>query len=465
MKRYFKITFLVTTVSLVLLFAHTAFAAGGKVSLEVENTARGIRLEWSECEGAYYYEVYRQTGKKGDKLLLSKVQNVFYDDTAASEGKTYSYTVVPVFADYSTGDESDTATLYRMSASFISGAGSQRNGLYIKWKSVKNAKGYRVYRKTAEDSEWMSVAKLGADAKSYIDGEINPGQRYTYCVKAFMGEYEGCAGNEKELSYISYPSVKGITNTDNGILLSWEGGTEAAYYVIYRKMGDETAYRPCALLDADYTEYEDKSALAGQVCSYYICGADAEGNMGSYDREISLRHVRKSEITAAVNTVKGIKLFWSKSEGCQGYAIFKKAKGDKGWKLRGIVYGDSNLSAVDSKVSNKELYTYTVRSFRDKTLATYDNEGATLRFYAAPEKVSCKADKEKGNVLKWSAVTSADSYAVYRKETDSDWKFLGFTTDNSFNDKALQAKKKYVYGVEVYEGSVLRSGRAEVTAK
>lgn len=466
MKRYFKSAeFFILALMAIIIFSFVSFATNSKVILKAENSTEGIRLEWTASEGAYYYEVYRKTGQKGEKQLLSKAQTTDFADTTAKEGKTYNYTVVTVYSDYSVGSESNSISLYRLTSVEISEAGSHRNGLYIKWRAVKNAKGYRVYRKTADNPEWLSVSKNAADELSFTDEEISPGQKYTYCVKAFMGEYESASANEKELSYISYPTVKGIENTDKGIRLNWESSDEAVYYAVFRKMGEETSYSLLALLDANYTEYEDKSATAGQLCSYYICSTDAEGNKSSYDREISLRHIKKSLITAAVNVPTGIKLYWSKSEGCQGYAIFKKTHTDGEWKLRGIIYGDSNLTAVDTKIKHKEKATYTVRAFRDSVLAAYDEDGVSLRFYTAPEKLTCKTDKEKGNVLTWSGIKGTRNYAVYRKPTDGNWKFLGFTNKNTFTDKSIKVKEKYVYGVEVYEGSILHSGTVTCKSK
>ncbi len=465
MKKICRTAFFALTVSLLMLFSTAVFAANGKVTLEAVNTVQGIHLEWNECEGAYYYEVYRQIGKKGEKLLLSKVQSTSYEDTQTVNGKTYSYTVVPVFADYSATKESEATTVYRLAAATVSKGASQRNGIYIRWNGVKNAKGYRVYRKTAEDNEWSSVAKLGADVRSFLDGEVNPGQYYTYCVRPFVGKYEGAAVNEKQLSYISYPVVKDIKNTENGVLLSWEEISDAAYYFIYRKTGADSSFKAIALLDSGYTEYEDKAAVSGELCTYYICAADNNGNKGSFDREVSVKYVKKSVITAAVNSVKGINLFWSKSEGCQGYAIYRKTLGEKEWKLRGTVYGENRLSAVDSKVENKKVYLYTVRAFKDRTLAVYDEEGVSLRFISAPEKLKVKNSDDKGRVLSWDKVDGVKDYAVYRKEGDSSWTFLGITSKSTFTDKTAKSKKKYTYGVEAYEGSVLKSGMVEITSK
>lgn len=465
MKKIFNFSFFTIMLSFIALFSLNSLAAGSGVKLEAVNTATGIRVEWNECDGAYYYEVYRQTGKKGEKLLLSKVQTTFYEDTDAAEGKKHSYTVIPAFADYSTAKESEAATVYRLAAVEISKGGSQRNGIYIKWKGVENAKGYRIYRKTAEDTEWTEVAKLGAGKRAWLDGEISPGQKYSYCVKAFSGEYESAAANEKQLSYIAYPEVKGIENTENGVLLKWEEASDVAYYMVYRKAGAESSFKAIALIDAGYTEYEDKAAPSGQLCTYYIRGTDIEGNKGSFDKEISVKHVKKSVITAAVNGTKGIKLFWSKSEGSQGYAIYRKAPGDKDWKLRGTVYGESRLSATDTKVENGKIYLYTVRAFKDRVLAVYDDEGISLRFYSAPEKLKVKNSGEKGRVLSWDKVDGVKHYAVYRKQGDDAWTFLGITQDGKFTDTSAKAKKKYTYGVEVYEGSVLKSGMTEIVSK
>ncbi|MBE6785793.1 MAG: hypothetical protein E7538_06125 [Ruminococcaceae bacterium] len=464
MKKLYRMSIPAAVVLLLLLFSFVAFAADGKVTLEAANSAEGIHLQWNECKGAYYYEVYRQTGKKGEKLLLSKVQTTSYEDRDTVSGKTYSYTVVPAFADYTVAKESDAVSVYCISAVRISKAESQRNGITLEWKAVKNAKGYRLYRKSAEEEQWSTVAKLGADVRSFTDAEISPAHKYTYCVKAFSGEYESASVNQKQLSYIDYPVVKGIKNTADGIHLSWKEVSDISYYIVYRKVGEQ-AYKAYALLDSSYTEYEDKSPASGQICSYYVCAADADGNKSGYDRALSERHVKKSVITAAVNTVKGIKLYWSKSEGCQGYGIFRKAPGEKEWKLRGTVYGENSLSAVDSKVKNGNIYIYTVRAFKGRTLAAYNSDGDALRFYSAPEKLKSSASEKKGYVISWDEVEGVNSYAVYRKQGDGSWNFLGFTTRSYYTDNSVKSKQKYTYGVEAYEGSILKSGMAEIAIK
>ena len=97
MKKSIKIFFPMTVIFLVLLFVGTAFAAGDKITVRAENRAEGVYLEWNAVDGAYYYEVYRQAGAKGKKLLLSKVQSTAYEDSEAKEGTSYIYTVVPTF--------------------------------------------------------------------------------------------------------------------------------------------------------------------------------------------------------------------------------------------------------------------------------------------------------------------------------------------------------------------------------
>ena len=464
MKKSLKFTFFAGLILTVTLFSTVCLAAGGKVTLEAFNTADSIRVEWNECEGAYYYEVYRQTGKKGEKLLLSKVQSTFYEDAETVDGKTYSYSVVPAFADYSTAKESDAVSVYRLSAVKITKGSSQRNGIYIKWSGVKNAKGYRVYRKSASEEEWTEVAGVAAGKTEYLDEKVSPGQYYTYCVKPFNGSYEGAAVNEKKLSYISYPEAKGIEIISDGVHLSWEGTDDAAFYYVYRKTGTNGSFKAIALLDAAYTEYVDKDAKSGELCTYVIRGADANGKKGSYDKELSVKYVEKTEITRAVNTSKGVTLYWSKSEGCQGYAIYRKALGEKQWKLRGTVYGDNKLSAVDSKVENQKVYFYTVRAFKDRTLAVYDEEGIRIRFYSAPGNLKAENSDAKGKEISWNKVAGVEKYIVYRKKGDS-WSFLTITSENKYIDKSAASGKKYTYGVEAYEGSALRSAIAEVTSK
>lgn len=80
---------------------------------------------------------------------------------------------------------------------------SGANKIVLKWKAVKGASGYRIYRRT-NGSAWKPLGNLeGAQKVAYADTKTTTGARYTYTVKAFKKVKE-------KYSWSSYDK-KGVT--------------------------------------------------------------------------------------------------------------------------------------------------------------------------------------------------------------------------------------------------------------
>ena len=62
---------------------------------------------------------------------------------------------------------------------------SGKNKILLKWKAVKGASGYRIYRR-ADGSAWKPLGNVNGTKKVvYTDTKTTTGVRYTYTVKAF----------------------------------------------------------------------------------------------------------------------------------------------------------------------------------------------------------------------------------------------------------------------------------------
>ena len=55
---------------------------------------------------------------------------------------------------------------------------------------------------------------------------------------------------------------------------------------------------------------------------------------------------------------------------------------------------------------------------------------------------------EYGVLTKWSKVSGADKYRVYRKTSKSDWKYIGTTSKTYYTDKTAKSGTKYYYAVK-----------------
>ncbi len=67
---------------------------------------------------------------------------------------------------------------------------------------------------------------------------------------------------------------------------------------------------------------------------------------------------------------------------------------------------------------------------------------------AAKPKLKSISNTEYGVLTKWSKVTGADKYRVYRKTSKSDWKYIGTTSKTYYTDKTAKSGTKYYYAVK-----------------
>ena len=463
MKRIFKSGLfwgIVLTAFLFIIPAGASFL-DEEAELTAKNTAEGIALEWTACDDVYYYEVYRQTSKNGEKVLLSKAQELSFVDTQTVDGKAYIYTVMPVLTDYSYSQQKTAVLAYRIGNVKITDACSEKKGLRIEWTAVKEAKGYHVLRKAEGDAEWTTAGKVTGDNTFYVDSNVKGDVKYTYSVKAVSGSFEGAVGDEVELQYIEYPELIGYVSTDEGIKLSWSKVPQAVYYVVYRKTNADSVWKPYALLDSDYTAYEDRDVKSAVSYSYIVTAVDESNKRSHYDDAVTMRFLKKPEIKTVSGATNGVKLTWTKSDGCEGYAVYRKDFGKSNWRTVCLVKGADTLSAVDSSAKNNTAYTYTVRAVWNKNLSTYDEKGATIRFMQAPQGLVCYPETEYGNVLKWNKNDSVQTFFVYRKADGGSWQLIDKTDKNIYADKKADKEGKYYYSVKGYASSVFYSGAAE----
>ena len=83
---------------------------------------------------------------------------------------------------------------------------SGKNKILLKWKAVKGASGYRIYRR-ADGSAWKPLGNVNGTKKVvYTDTKTTTGVRYTYTVKAFKkvkGKYRWSGYDKKGLTTVA----------------------------------------------------------------------------------------------------------------------------------------------------------------------------------------------------------------------------------------------------------------------
>ena len=148
---------------------------------KIENTATGSKISWGKCSGASKYRVYYLKNKSWK--ALGTTASTSYTHNKPVNGTTYTYTVrcLDSKGKFVSGyDKNGTRNTF-IAPPAISKVSKAGKGNLIKWKSVPDAAGYRLYRKTVNTS-WSRLADV-TEGTSYTDTSAKKGNVYSYTLR------------------------------------------------------------------------------------------------------------------------------------------------------------------------------------------------------------------------------------------------------------------------------------------
>ena len=162
------------------------------------------------------------------------------------------------------------------------------------------------------------------------------------------------------------------------------------------------------------------------------------------------------KLTKIENASNGIKITWGKTSGADSYNIYRKTYSNgkwSGWST--IKTGATGTTYTDTTAKSGASYRYTVRAKNEVGLSGYNSKGLEIKFLATP-KLSSVANGSGKVTVKWSKVTGASSYTVYRKTYSngkwSGWSKIGTTKNTYYNDTKVSSGKNYKYTVRATSG-------------
>lgn len=177
--------------------------------------------------------------------------------------------------------------------------------------------------------------------------------------------------------------------------------------------------------------------------------------------EININRVGKKEVKlkSIGNSVGGPVIKWDKLPTGLEYYIYRKEVNKTGWKKIATV-GEGVTAYKDTKATSSKTYAYTVRCNDGKYTSLYNKNGLKILCLDAPKIKSVDGTTAAGNaIIKWSKVTGAKGYYVYRKGGALDnftWKKVatiknGNTT--SYTDKTAKSTDwNYTYTIKAFNG-------------
>ena len=300
-----------------------------------------------------------------------------------SESESSTESEQPSESESSTEDTTEPTVTAPAEPVLKSASSSSYNSITVKWNSVSEAQGYRVYRKVSGTS-WKRIAEIEGENVSWKDTGLTCGTTYTYTVRAYVKDGESyllSTYDQSGLSAVPVPSAPELKHTSSetsSVSLEWGKVSGATAYRIYRKIPGESWNRLDTVKN-NITSYTDKTAKKSVKYIYTVKAMHNSVN-GKYN---------KSGIQGAVllpaATLKSVyisskgnsKIQWSKQSGAEGYFVYRKEDG-KSWSRVG------NVSSKTTSFAEKELaadknYCYTVAGYMNlngkKVKGNHDKSG------------------------------------------------------------------------------------------
>ena len=435
-------------------FIYITYYAAPQI-LGIVSTTEGVRLNWTDS-GAFNYRVFYK-GRNG-WTRLGTTNSTTFTDTDVRDGGTYTYTVrcVDGYDNYcSDYDNNGNTFTYRrpvLSTPQVTKLQSVNEGVRLTWSPVNGAYGYRVFYKGKDG--WVGMGNT--TGTSFIDEDVRVGGTYTYTVRCINSSGAFISGYNSEgwrytynPSKLETPTITKFESTTDGVWLKWDAVEGANGYRVFYKGRNGWV----GMDNTNATAFLDTDVRDGGTYTYTVRCIDSKGNFSSdynhsgWTYTYSRPQLATPQGVTFESTKDGVKIKWKHVEGGYGYRVFYK--GRSGWVGMDNVYG--NNSYVDTDVRDGGTYTYTVRCINSKGefISGYNSDGWKYT-YKKPWLKTPEFNVEntaRGVRIDWNAVDGAESYRIFRKNSDGTWQGLGNTVGTKFFDTKVTAGTAYTYTV------------------
>ena len=419
--------------------------------LSVSNTIASLTLKWNAVKGATGYEIYR-AGTDGKYSKITTVTSTSYVDTSVKNNTEYSYRIKAYNA--AGASAFSTAVSLKKTQISVSKLKADANGskVQLSWTGgVTGAEGYVIYRRTEESKSYTEIGRTSGN--TYSD-TISAGIKYYYAVAVYSGSRTEDKCPEVGVMYLAEPAVTGASNITSGVQVKWSKVTGATGYIVYHKGAGKGWARIADIKDGSTVNYTDTTAASGTTYTYTVRAYNKD-TMSDWNSTKSLMRISDTTVTGASNITSGVQVKWSQVTGATGYIVYRKGAG-KGWGRIADIKSGSTVSYTDTTAASGTTYTYTVRAYNGSTMGDWHSAKSLMRL--SDTTVSGASNITYGVQVKWSRVTGATGYIVYRKGAGKGWGRIADIKSGStvsYTDTTAASGTTYTYTVRAYNGSTM----------
>jgi|GEM_PF-1447499 len=457
------------------IFAGYAFAvpsAPSGVDASDGTYSSYIRIEWNSVSGSgsVSYEVSRATSSNGSKSVIRSWSSTrYYNWYSGSSATKYWFFVRARDStgegNYSQSDEGWEE--FDPPSNLDASDGTNTSRVELDWGSVSGASQYRVARATSQNG---SKTELGSwsSSRSYNDTNASAGVVYYYFVKARSGSSSNDVESDYSAYETGYRALEGPSNFDatdgtetNGVDLSWSSLSGASQYRCGRATSSSGSISELGSWSSSRS-YTDTSATIGQIYYYYVKARSsssngyAEGEWSTVDtghRGIAA----PSSVQASDGTNQSaVEITWGSVSYADDYRVYRATSSSSSATRTAISNWQSSRSFNDTTATPGTTYYYFVRAKKDAAESDFSNYNTGYIGTSPPTNVVASDGTSTSGVdITWDAVSSANSYAVYRATSQSGSKSTvrSWSSTRSYTDTSATPGEIYYYFVKARDGS------------
>ena len=232
--------------------------------------------------------------------------------------------------------------------------------------------------------------------------------------------------------------------------LKWKAVDGAVKYEVYRSGSKSGTYQYIGT--ATKLNYTDTTAKPGYYYYYKVKAVNASGVKSSYSVAVTaLCHCTRPELNGAQYLASSGKpyLSWGAVTGADKYYVYRAGSQNGVYKYIGST---TKTNYTDTTVSAGYTYYYKVEAVSKvrSTANSANSKALAVNSHCARPTVKPDYQASTGKpYLKWSAVTGASKYQVYRATSQNGtYKLLGTTTKTNYTDSTASAGYTYYYKVK-----------------
>ena len=246
----------------------------------------------------------------------------------------------------------------------------------VSWKEAKGADGYNIYRSSDDGMRFSMLQQItGGDVTTYQDSETEYNKIYQYKVSAFtISENETLYGNVSDaVTYYTPLITPNLVSAEkisyNSIELKWESVEGAVGYQVYRSTVQDGEFECIGeISENSVLAYTDSACDCGIEYFYYIRACQQIENKKIYGENSNVLSAKTTPDSVKISgdvseDETQVTLSWKKSEGAQGYEIYKSEGYGFAYKLVQKIENADTLSWTDSDVSKDLEYCYKIRPY------------------------------------------------------------------------------------------------------